>query len=91
MAEVSTNMRSKVETVTVEKVVSYQEVRLILDEEEAQLLADLLYKVGGSPTVSRRKYVGAVARALGVAGIHPSGCGDIEGNLYIHDSEIAGD
>lgn len=43
-------------------------VTLLLSEEEAQFVADVLARVGGSPTGSRRKYQDGISRALDKAG-----------------------
>jgi len=44
-------------------------IELFLSEDEAQLVADVLSKVAGSRTKSRREYADSVTSALGSVGI----------------------
>ena len=44
-------------------------VTLTLDADEAQFLADVLAKVGGDPTYSRRRYQTPISTALRDAGV----------------------
>lgn len=44
-------------------------VTLTLDKDEAQFLADVLAKVGGSPEYSRRRHQQPISDALASAGI----------------------
>lgn len=61
-------------------------VTLLLSEEEAQLVADVLAKVGGSPTGSRRKYQDDISRALDKAGYQATyPLKDVEGALTMRD------
>ena len=56
-------------TVTVTEYEKDGSVELTLTKEEAETLSELLYKVGGSPYVSRRGHMQNLANALREAGV----------------------
>jgi hypothetical protein len=66
MATAKTRFIKQVETI---RYVYLQDgVELSLTDKEAQTLIDILDFVGGSPTLSRRKFSGSIQIALNAAG-----------------------
>jgi hypothetical protein len=58
-------------------------VQLGLSQEEAITLKDILYRIGGDPSRSRRRHADAIAKALQSVQIFTSGAKDVgEGNLH---------
>lgn len=79
---------SKINKVEVEKIMTVTEnhVTLTLDADEAQVIADLLYFVGGPTRTSRRKYADRVSNALHYAGYYRSKHDDVQGGIYFENS-----
>lgn len=84
MATATTRRGDRIETVTTEKVVSFREVTLKLSEDEAQMLVDLVYQVGG-PFSGRRGHANEIRDALNGAGfVATRNAPDIEGSVYFN-------
>lgn len=89
MAKATTNKRSKVEqrvTIT-DEIVYYDEINLTMTAEEAQMVADVLANVGGSPTRTRRALSQNVQDALDKIGFCSRISPDIEGSIYFRGVE----
>lgn len=56
-------------------------VTLELDADEAQVLVQILWRVGGSTTRSRRKHANEIQRVLQEAGFRPGPDSSILGNI----------
>ena len=82
-----TKTTNRVPTTTYRDVNAYE---LILSQDEAQALADILSKVGGNPDTSRRKFANAIFVALRHVGVEYGGgvhdrAPDLERNLLFGD------
>lgn len=73
MAEAEAKFRTVVDGVT-----------LKLTGDEAKMIRDILYRVGGSPDTSRRGMADAIASALDDAGVHGSDEDDIRKGSTIY-------
>ena len=71
-------------------------ITLELTLEEAQTLADVLYRVGGSPFTSRRKHTSSILSAMEGASVYagddmevdgPATPTDINKSIYFNDLE----
>ena len=66
------------------------EVTLVLTDEEAQFLTDILASVGGSSKTSRRKYQDSISGALCAIGYEFTALNsperDTSGSIHCHDS-----
>lgn len=69
------------ETETVNVEVETTVMALTLDGDEAEFLLDLMQKIGGDPTTTRRKYADRIRHVLYDAGIRRSDKEDTKGNL----------
>ena len=69
-----------------------ERIQLGLSTDEAQFLADILNRVGGSPTLSRRRYQEPISAALRSAGLtaEPEGTVDDIGQRSGRDAYGAG-
>lgn len=67
----------------VTKMVPTTEVTLVLTQEEAQALVNVLAKIGGEPAVSERGQVQNIGDTLRDAGFHFN-CDRLSGGIYCH-------